>query len=354
MMHRNKTLDNLRCFAMMWVIFVHSLYWGEFFTSKKFIFLMSFCLIEMPLFFFVTGAGNSFSKVESYVGFVKKRFARILLPYWVFAFISAVLSILEAAVFDSATVSDCIRIFISWLNPFNDQITDLPYLTWGLWFIPVYLCVVLLIPLLKYMYVHKLKNVFAFVLLAVFAAACLLHWEWLQTIMFYSIWVYIGLFYSEILAMNKSREGRGKLWLAAAVFFLVLCEMSAFGCNLDMQTNKFPPNMIFLAYSCLMIALLTLLIPYMDRLFSYCGEKKFVGRILNLYATRSLTVYLYQGFAFWIVIRVLKRMLPNTTLLMSMINAMICTLAVIPISALAAIIMGPVEDWAKKVVKKTG
>ena len=62
-MSRDKTIDRLRGFAMLWVIVVHVLYWGNFFSNGYVNFLKSFCLFEMPLFFFITGASNSLAKV---------------------------------------------------------------------------------------------------------------------------------------------------------------------------------------------------------------------------------------------------------------------------------------------------
>lgn len=50
-MNRDKTIDRLRDFAMLWVIVVHVLYWGDFFISGYVNLLKSFCLFEMPLFF---------------------------------------------------------------------------------------------------------------------------------------------------------------------------------------------------------------------------------------------------------------------------------------------------------------
>ena len=52
MKKRDETIDLLRGTAMLWVILVHVLYWGDFFSSPFINLLKSFCLFEMPLFFF--------------------------------------------------------------------------------------------------------------------------------------------------------------------------------------------------------------------------------------------------------------------------------------------------------------
>ncbi|MDO5138386.1 MAG: acyltransferase family protein, partial [Oscillospiraceae bacterium] len=74
---------------MIWVIVVHTLYWGNFSSDSSFNLIKSFFLFEMPLFFFVTGASNSFSRSTGYYRFVFRRYKRILIPYWVFALICA-------------------------------------------------------------------------------------------------------------------------------------------------------------------------------------------------------------------------------------------------------------------------
>ena len=68
MVKRDETIDQLRGLAIFWVIVVHVLYWGNFFDNNYINTIKSFCLFEMPLFFFLTGASNSFSKIDGYFG----------------------------------------------------------------------------------------------------------------------------------------------------------------------------------------------------------------------------------------------------------------------------------------------
>ncbi|MDR2511322.1 MAG: acyltransferase [Bacteroidales bacterium] len=66
---RNEKLDIFRGLAMIWVILTHCLYWLGYFSSIK-----SFLLIEMPLFFFISGASNGMSNKKSLKGFYTNRF----------------------------------------------------------------------------------------------------------------------------------------------------------------------------------------------------------------------------------------------------------------------------------------
>ena len=292
-MSRDKTIDRLRGFAMLWVIVVHVLYWGNFFTNGYVNLLKSFCLFEMPLFFFITGASNSFSKITGYFDFVSKRFWRILIPYWVFALICAFLSIGKFGIEGNMDFLTGIKVLLSWLVPVDRQITSVSYLTWALWFVPVYLCVVLIIPVLKRMRDSVRKIEFAFLLLGIFVVTCLLKMGWLQNIAFYSFWVYVGLFYHDIkTAVDQKRTRRYFLYLAA-VGMAAICVFYMAGQPLDMQSNKFPPNMVFLVYSVMMMGLIFYALPSLDRLIEKAETSKLFGSVFNLFSTRSMTIFLY-------------------------------------------------------------
>ena len=51
-MERDKTIDNLRGFAMFWVIVVHVLYWGNFFTHVIISAVQIITLILLPNVFY--------------------------------------------------------------------------------------------------------------------------------------------------------------------------------------------------------------------------------------------------------------------------------------------------------------
>ena len=342
-MTRDKTIDRLRGFAMIWVIVVHVLYWGHFFTNGYVNLFKSFCLFEMPLFFFVTGAGNSFSKINGYFNFVRKRFQRILIPYWVFAIICAILSIVKYKTEGNMDFLTAIKVLLSWLVPIDRQKTSVSYLTWALWFVPVYLCVVLIIPLLKKMKDSGRKIECAFLLLGIFVAACLLGAGWLQHVAFYSFWTYVGLFYSDIKSAAEQKR-TGKYFLLIAVAGMAAtCLLFLTGQLLNMQYNKFPPNIMFLAFSITMMSLIIFAIPYFDRFIGWVEKGKLSGYIFNLFATRSMTIFLYQVFAFNITIRLTDMLIPGSGMITSVAKSVFCLAVTIPICAVLAAIFGRIE-----------
>lgn len=337
---RDKTLDRLRGFAMLWVIVVHVLYWSQYFSSEFFNLFKSFCLFEMPLFFFITGASNSFSSSSGYFRFVYKRFCRVLIPYWVFAAICAVLSIIKYHAVDM----DIIKILASWALPVEQQISSIPRIKWALWFIPVYLCIIMLIPSLKRMKQSRWRFVFGLILLAVFAGTCLLHIGWVQNVAFYSLWTYIGLFYPEIKAGLEQKYAQKYLWSMLLLGGISICTLHFFAKqSLDMQRNKFPPNMMFLAFSSLAMPLILLCMPRLDKILARIQSCKFIGKIFNLFSTRSMTIFLYQPFAFNLTIPIANALIPGSSTIATVGKALLCLATTILTCAGFAVIFGRAE-----------
>lgn len=347
-MCRDKTIDRLRAFAMLWVILVHVLYWGNFFTNQYFNLLKSFCLFEMPLLFFITGASNNFSKVNSYLEFVRKRFQRVLIPYWVFAIICAIISIFKYRLECDMDFFTGIKVLLSWLVPVNRQMTSVSYLTWALWFIPVYLCVVLAIPGLKHMKRSERRIEFAFMLLGLFWITCLLQMGYLQNVTFYSFWTYIGLFYSDIKLVFEEKHNRKYFLYIVVAGIVTICICYFVKLPIDMQSNKFPPNLIFLVFSIMMMTLIMLILPYLDRSFVWMEKYKFVGRILDLFSTRSMTIFLYQVFAFNLTVRIANILIQGGGAIVSITKAVFCLLASIFVCAGLAAIFGRIEQVGNK------
>lgn len=343
-MTRDKTIDRLRGFAMLWVIVVHVLYWGNFFTNGYVNLLKSFCLFEMPLFFFVTGASNSFSKISGYFDFVSKRFQRILIPYWVFAIICAILSVGKYSMEGNMDFFTGIMVLLSWLVPIDRQMTSVSYLTWALWFVPVYLCVVLIIPMLKRVRNSARKIEFAFLLLGIFVLTCLLKMGWLQNVAFYSFWTYVGLFYSDIKLVAEQKNFRRYFLYLAGAGAATICLIYFAGGALNMQSNKFPPNIIFLVYSIMMMALISFSAPCLGRFIEWLEAGKLSGKIFNLFSTRSMTIFLYQVFAFNLTIRLTNMLIHGDGIIVSIAKSVFCLVTTIPACAGLAVIFGKIEN----------
>lgn len=348
MKNRDKTIDNLRGFAMIWVIFVHVLYWGNFFRNETIILLKSFCLFEMPLFFFVTGASNSFSKKDNYFSFILKRYKRILVPYWIFAIICAFLSIIYFRYSTGINFITAIKVLISWLIPINMQMTTLPYFTWALWFIPVYLCVVLVIPFLKAVKETRYEKPFSILLFLFFVIASYKRLGWIQNVIFYSFWVYLGLFYKEIKLNLRKHYFKIIIITTTICSFLSLVIFFYKGYPIDMQYNKFPPNIMFALFSNIMMVLILLSIPIINNLYIYFERNQIISKIANLFVTRSMTIFLYQIFAFNLTIPLSNLIFFGAGTLVAIFKSVFCLISTILICSLLALVFGNFEQFGSK------
>lgn len=344
---RDKTLDRLRSLAMFWVLLVHVFYWTDYFAYGIASLLRSFFLFEMPLFFFILGAGSSFGRKEPYLSYVLKRFRRILIPYWVFAAICAAITLVSFALRAELSLPLAIDIIISWLVPADRQISSENIFIAAIWFVPVFLCLTLLMPFLKAAGKGRFRAAFTLVPLLIFLAMDCIGLEWLQQLAFYSLWAYIGLFYSEITALARQKKGRvcfACIFICAVALMLAL---GALGFGLDMQQNKFPPDPVFLVYSLGMMSLVMLLLPLLDKLFGLLERCKPIEALISLFSKRSLTIFLYQVFAFSLSIPLANSLAVGNRMAGSVIRGAFCLILCLILCSVFAVVFGRIEDLGK-------
>lgn len=327
-MKREKTLDCLRGWAILQVVFVHVMYW---LYSIKPTVPKSFLLFEMLLFFFVTGAANSLKEHRSYGEFCLKRIKGLMIPYYIYAAICVAIAFMYQPDPGSLTPGAVCQTILSWLVPINTQIgpvdargRPLWFYTWALWFVPIYLIAIVLFPPVKKLVRRYGRASIAFLTLGfllVDAACCLLLKkapdgdgvsygrrlaEIIQESAFYTIFMGVGVLYGEL-------KKRGWRDLAVSLSVLVssvagLCVSHlVFGQTLDMQENKFPPNHVFLLYAFAFMALLYLAFPLLKKLYRLLAKAvPPVDGWVAVFSENSMTVFLYQPFAFWLTYLVLR------------------------------------------------
>ena len=321
-MNRDKTLDCLRGFAMLQVVFVHAMYW---LYSIKPTVARSFLLFEMLVFFFVTGAVNSMKEHRSYGEFCLKRIKGLMIPYYIYA---AICMVIAAVCYRNAgefTPALAFRMVLSWLVPLNTQMIPLWFYPWALWFVPVYLLGILLFPPIRkavrrfgWMAIAGMVLLFVAVEIVLPLAVRNVPGEGgglyvhrlsdiLQETVFYSVFMAAGALHSRL----KLREKRDGL-LALAILVLSVAGLwissSVFGRTLDMQENKFPPNHVFLFYASAVMTLLYLALPVLKTLYRLLVRAvPPVDKWIALFSANSMTVFLYQPFAFWGTYLLLRR-----------------------------------------------
>lgn len=336
--NRDRTIDRLRGFVMLWVIFVHVIHWGDFSGGICYKLLKSLILFEMPLLFFLTGAANALSAERSYTDFVRRRFRRILIPYWIYAALCAVLSLVDYGRSGGIGIKTAAMLVLSWLLPVDRQMTAVAHLTQAVWFVPVYLCLVLFLPFFKRAKAAGRAPVCALLLGLCFALASLLGLDWLQTVSFYALWTLLGLFYPEISAGHE--KYRRSFLCMAGLGGVLCCVLAVLGHPLSMQGNKFPPNVMFLGFSAVTMGVILRVLPCLDAVLARIEKGRLAGWLLDLYSRRSMTVFLYQALAFNLTLP-LSHMLSPCGIV---VKTLVCLLSSVAACAVLAVVFGRAED----------
>lgn len=304
---RIQLIDDLRGLAMMYVIFIHVLFWLAPFGNSIF---PGFLLIEMPLFFMVTGMANYFAHTDDLRRYYISRLQRLLVPYWCYALLASLLSGGLGLYKDKwpAGGDSFADIVLSWLNPFGTWLTTLPYLSWAMWFIPVYLLVMAVIPFLKQSFLAEVWQ--TRILPALFFPSLVALFQWmgwqehklLWETVFYAFWVYAGFFFIRYVHEKSSRE---KVLPCLGGFIIGIALMIALYCNnlgsLDMQANKFPPNVIFFCYTFGIMSIVVLLMEQIHHGIQCLQKNRIFNWIFSVYRDNCYSVYLYHPFAFLIL-----------------------------------------------------
>lgn len=341
---RDKTIDRLRGFAMFWVLIVHILYWTEYFDTTKF--WISFALFEMPLFFFLTGASNSFSDASQPWVFFKKRFKRMVIPYLIFVAVGLTATFVYLACTQGLPIPVMAVMTFAWLLPFATPYSPIPYLTYAIWFVPVYICVVFLLSILKRAHASSKRLYVGAGLLVLSIIFDVLKLQWLQNLPFYTFWAYLGLSYTEIKNAITSRKAIKWLAMIAVTAMAILTGCHFFGVSLNMQVNKFPPNTVFLVFSFATMSILGLLLPLLNKAFAKIESMPLLGTTLTRFSKFSLTVFLWHPFAFLAIIP-----LVNLIPIANGVKALIALALIVALCTIAAPLLGKIESLGQNKAK---
>lgn len=274
---RDINLDIYRGCIMIYITcFIHNIYG----VTNAYSVITSYFLIEMPLIFFIAGAAHSLARPRPYLPYLWGRVKRIVFPYYILVCFVVLYHLMVDCLVGGEALTDLVRNFFQ--NGYYNIFTGKLYEFNALWFVPVYLVIAALFPFMDVIRKH-LKSVWAYMLLiaSIVVVAC-----YPNAILCYAIFAFAGLYYKERPLVNR--------WVVAAIAFLaiVYC-VGSHGYPMDMQLNKFPPNLFFLAYTGLALMILVKPLAWICRqLYKHAWLRPFI----DLYARSGFTIYLYHGF----------------------------------------------------------
>jgi peptidoglycan/LPS O-acetylase OafA/YrhL len=247
----------------------------------------------MPIVFIISGyayaiyvKSNPKINLGIYIKYAQTRMSRIYIPYFAYALICAIIVTLVKG---NINIQENL---LAWLNPFTGgKGHSISSLSWHLWFIPHFLIVTLLLPVVTNKLISKLPLVLCFLLLCLFLYFAMYIEARLTTPAFYFFWAYIGYKLGGGLSLKNN---------ALFIVIAIATSMLAIGVvylnqSLNMQLNKFPPNLMFLWFSCIWVSLIFLGLNYVSsNVVNYLLDNKFVA----LFVKSGYSIYLWQGIGY--------------------------------------------------------
>lgn len=331
---RNDAIDLSRGLLMIYIIIlIHGSFWLNLIPRQ----FSSILLFEMPLIFLISGytfgltnTKSSYLSLASYWIYFKARLSRILLPYTIYSLVC----ICIVNYFSKSTVD--ITMILSWINPFlyGDGYT-FSTLNWHLWFIAPFLVVALLMPLLKILSFKRTPPFYLFIILCLLFIISNFHLRSFSTYFFYYLWAFLG--YELSLNLRFSNKQLLTICISSAILLFILHII--FNINLDMQSNKFPPNIIFLVFSFIWTSLI---IYISSKIPSDIVNRAVKNKFIKIFITYGYSIYLWQGLGYAIAIYLQNKYLINIPVYDVIIRISTLLIAIF-ITILLGLLASPIE-----------
>lgn len=229
-------------------------------------------LIEMPVVFYISGAAYSLSKKKNYPQYIWSRIKRIVMPYYIFVIIITVTNYYKQCIHGSVPTGEFIQTFIE--NKYYNIFSGNEHL----WFIPVYLKIALILPLLHYISRKITSNSF-YILLGITALILYIR---PNNEVCYTAFAFAGMYYHKNKPYNKH------ILLSATLLLTFICYAN--GYPLNMQINKFPANLFFFSYTICALLLLKKPLQWLCHLLASTPMR----HLIAIYARHDYSIYLYH------------------------------------------------------------
>ena len=302
---RDEQLDIYRGLTMIWILCIlHVSCYFALFTN----YIIDLIMFEMPVLFFISGAALTYTKDKPFKIQLKNRFKRIYLPFIIFCCLAIfVFGILRLFNLHTYQLKNFGFYPPSWLRskPIHFLLTPPSYL----WFIPQYFLIAISFPLQKKLIINKLGGVKYFILIVavsivIYALHIPYHYiNFLSMTFCYNCFFIAGyVFYRKL--SNKLITG---LFLILAVIFTVLSiyKYDPFSLGSLMYGYKWQGHPYYLVFGFMCICLFAILL---------INVKIKKTKLIGLWSDLSFTIFLYQGFVFFVIGKLVYHWIDPATL----------------------------------------
>lgn len=253
---RNNYIDFLRGWAAVNIIFIHTCFWsGESYVPEM---IKSISLsLDVPFFFFLSGWSGSYAH-----SFQKslRSILKIYKKYVIFVFFYFALLLVIGILFTNSFQAVTLENFYSNLFFFRRGTTVLPVVMGSIWFMPVFFSVVPIGSFCLDKLWSRSKTEAAFLRNCIFllgiAGGGLLYSYWTGNFFLMPTNILFYLFFYFFGAIGRYISIRRFCAVPLIIFDIILMKLLGmyFGWNIsNMQSLKFPPSIIWLLYSLIMI-----------------------------------------------------------------------------------------------------
>ena len=268
---RDNNLDIYRGCAMIYIVgFMHIIgYWIDPHTND----ILSMTAIVMPMIFYISGAPYALSGKKNYGEYLLKRIKRIIIPLVVYVAIYSIYNTLNGEI----ALQQLPGTILSYL--YNPIVTGKTMGLGHLWYIQPYLIIALLLPLMYYISLH-IKQYGSLALLLATMIGIYLYPNY---VLCYIVPTFAGLYYMR----DKPYNSLAVLLMFVAAMVLWVAQGNIW----NIQINKFPPTLMYLAYTSCMLIIFSKPLKWLCRQATHIAVFQY---FINQYAQHSYCIYLYH------------------------------------------------------------
>lgn len=284
MVERDRFIDFLRGFSIFAIILIHA---NAFFLHDKIAFtLWNISQFSVPVFIFCSTylfLKGSLDRSINFFSYLRKRFLRLLIPYYIFLFI-----------------------FLICLFIFSPQVITTSYIWKSLiliggvdvnWLVLLFLYITIILPFFAWSF-KKAKFLFWLFFVLSFGSACFLLFNSFDISYKWTMWLpwsvifYFTLFY--IKFENKRRYLSWVLFFSSLLLLITLLIKNNLHHDLAFRSNKYPPNILYLSFGVSSILALSLFTKSVLK-------NKFIMSVFDFFSKYSYSIF----FIHYVVLTVL-------------------------------------------------